>query len=352
MPSKRGSAAPTRAGSEPRRPCSSASSHAMIDARTRPPPRRRNGSGGSFGTRRVTSGRRVSSSSTPSASRDRIWPPSQLGPDAVAGVAGAVVDPRARHGAEERQVVGRDVDRPAPGVGHLRLLEARQQAPQAALGARDRRLVLPEAVVDAARRSRSGPSRCPSARGRRSSCGSSAGTCGRRARPRPRSSRSARAAPAPARSARRTSRRRSAGGAAASSPRPRRSRPRPPRAPARGRARCAPRRPRSPSRASARAGAPCRARPAAARARDGPDGRSRRRAGTRRAGRRAIGSAPTSSSVESATASSGTPSSRAASTSSSTAGILGRRGRDAQHPALAQPGVDAVAPRRRRGRRG
>src|SRR4026209_1575982 len=41
---------------------------------------RRTAPGGTFGPFRVTSGGRVSSSSTPRASRARIWPPSQLGP--------------------------------------------------------------------------------------------------------------------------------------------------------------------------------------------------------------------------------------------------------------------------------
>src|SRR5206468_8028692 len=80
MRKRRGSAAPNRAGNGARRPSSSALSHAMIALRTTPPPRRFSGSGGSEGTWRVARGSDVHSSSRPSASDARIWPPSQLGP--------------------------------------------------------------------------------------------------------------------------------------------------------------------------------------------------------------------------------------------------------------------------------
>ena len=66
------------------------------------------------------------------------------------GVAGAVVDPRAPDRAEERQVVGGDVDRPAPRVRDLRLGEIWQQVTEAVLGALDRRAVAREAPVELA----------------------------------------------------------------------------------------------------------------------------------------------------------------------------------------------------------
>ncbi len=76
-------------------------------------------------------------------------PPSQLGPDAVPRVAGAVVDPRPRLRREERQVVGGDVDRPAPRALDPRAREPGQQPPQPRLGALRRRQVAAEAIVDA-----------------------------------------------------------------------------------------------------------------------------------------------------------------------------------------------------------
>ena len=114
--STRGMAAPARAASPARRPSSSASSHAMIAARTSPPPRRFSGSGGSAGTRRVASGSCVHSSSRPSRERSQDLTAEPARPDAVAGVAEPVVDARAGDRAEERQVVGRHVDRAAPGA--------------------------------------------------------------------------------------------------------------------------------------------------------------------------------------------------------------------------------------------
>ena len=73
------------------------------------------GSGGSGGTRRVTSGSaRPFVLARAVTSEARIWPPSQARAHAAARVADPVVDAGARNRAEERQVVGRHVDRPAP----------------------------------------------------------------------------------------------------------------------------------------------------------------------------------------------------------------------------------------------
>src|SRR5205085_11550714 len=69
---------------------------------------------------------------------------------AVAGVAGAVVDTRARDGAEEGQVVGGHVDRAAPRPLDARVREVGQEPPQAAGSALRRRPVTREALVDAA----------------------------------------------------------------------------------------------------------------------------------------------------------------------------------------------------------
>ena len=181
MPSRRGSAAPARAGSEPRRPCSSASSQAMIDARTRPPPRQRNGSGGSFGTRRVDerqarparrrrraratrgSGRRASSGRrrcrssrrrSGSACRAPCRRTGRWSAETSIGPPQACVDLR------------RPRARAAVAAGRAR------RARPSARPARSAASTVPPKPI--------GPSRCPSARGRRSSCGSSGGTCGRR----------------------------------------------------------------------------------------------------------------------------------------------------------------------------
>ena len=59
--------------------------------------------------------------------------------DAVARVARPVVDPRARHGAEERQVVAGDVDRAAPRPLDPRRGQPGQQPAEPPLRARDRR---------------------------------------------------------------------------------------------------------------------------------------------------------------------------------------------------------------------
>src|SRR5437764_617453 len=71
-------------------------------------------------------------------------------PDAVAGVASAVVETLAGDGAEEGQVVGGDVDRAAPGALDPSLGAAGQQPPQARLGAARSRPVAAETVVDPA----------------------------------------------------------------------------------------------------------------------------------------------------------------------------------------------------------
>src|SRR5205823_1090009 len=71
-------------------------------------------------------------------------------PDAVARIAGAVVDAGARLGAEERQVVGGDVDRAAPGALDTGAVEPGEQAAEPRLGALRSRPVAAEAVVDPA----------------------------------------------------------------------------------------------------------------------------------------------------------------------------------------------------------
>ena len=150
MPSRRGSAAPARAASGGRRPCSSAASHAMIDVRTSPPPSRRSGSGGRRGTLRVASGepRPLVVRAERERREDAAAEPARA--DAVPRVAGAVVDPRPRLRREERQVVGGDVDRPAPRALDARAREPGQQPPQPRLRALGGRQVAAEAVVDAA----------------------------------------------------------------------------------------------------------------------------------------------------------------------------------------------------------
>ena len=120
-------------------------------------------------------------------------------PDAVARIAGSVVDAGSRHGAVPRQPVRGDVDRPAPAgsdASPRRGREAGRAAPARPGAAPGRRRA---SRGRRARRSRAGPTRCPSAPGRPASFGSSAGTCARRRSPRRLSSRSPRAAPAPAR---------------------------------------------------------------------------------------------------------------------------------------------------------
>ena len=68
--------------------------------------------------------------------------------DTVARVARAVVDPPPRHRAEERLVIRRDIDRPAPGVRDARRSEGGQQLPKPELRAPRRRGVGGEAPVD------------------------------------------------------------------------------------------------------------------------------------------------------------------------------------------------------------
>src|SRR5205085_12440718 len=70
--------------------------------------------------------------------------------DAVAGVAGAVVDLRSGNGAEKREVVGRHVDRPAPRAFDPRAREVGQETAQARLGPGRSRDVFAEASVDSA----------------------------------------------------------------------------------------------------------------------------------------------------------------------------------------------------------
>src|SRR5437764_8322322 len=74
--------------------------------------------------------------------------PDPARPHAVAGVAGAVVDALPGDGAEEGQVVGGHVDRPAPRALDPRLGEVREQPPKSRLGTRGRRAVAAEALVD------------------------------------------------------------------------------------------------------------------------------------------------------------------------------------------------------------
>ena len=122
----------------------------MIDRRTRPPPSRLSGSGGSDGTRRVDE--RQPRPLVVRAERERGEDPAAepARPDAVPRVAGAVVDPRARLRPEERQMVGGDVDRAAPRALDASAGEPGEQAAQARLGARCGRAVGAEALVDAA----------------------------------------------------------------------------------------------------------------------------------------------------------------------------------------------------------
>ena len=99
---------------------------------------------------RPASGRRDHSSSAPSDERGEDLAAEPARADAVPRVAGAVVDPRARHGREERQLVAGDVDRPAPRSLDARGGEPGQQPAQPLLGPRDRRRVVEEARVDPA----------------------------------------------------------------------------------------------------------------------------------------------------------------------------------------------------------
>ena len=150
MPNSRGSAAPARAASAGRRPSSSAASQAMIAERTSPPPVRRNGSGGRRGTlpRRERQSRPLVVGAERERREDPAAEPART--DAVSRVAGAVVDPRPGLRAEERQMVGGNVDRPAPRPLDSHAGEPRQQARAGRLGARGRRHVEREAVVDTA----------------------------------------------------------------------------------------------------------------------------------------------------------------------------------------------------------
>src|SRR5216684_525431 len=71
-------------------------------------------------------------------------------PDAVPGVAEPVMDARAGHGAEEREMVGRHVDRAAPRSLDPRAGEARQQPAEPPLRARGGRSIGGEPGVEPA----------------------------------------------------------------------------------------------------------------------------------------------------------------------------------------------------------
>ena len=336
MPISRGRAAPVRAASDGRRPCSSAASHAMIaradDAAADAPQRlgaRRHAARDEREARPLVVGTECERREHLAAEPAR--------PDAVARVAGAVVDPRAPLRAEERQMVGRDVDRAAPRPLDAHAVEAgrsrrRPASARAAVGPRGR------SYRRRGPRSRSGPSRCPSARARRSSCGSSAGTSARRRSPRPRPAdrlervrrglrqhdvraevREAARRGSPTASGRRSWRARS---------------------PARGGCRRRGELPRrgcvSPACARARP-RPRRARPAAARAR-AAQARSSRRRGRRHPAERAMRNAsPTSFREREPPPRDGRP--RRPPRRRVDRGVLRRRRRDHQHPGFAQPHV-------------
>src|SRR5262249_59041011 len=68
--------------------------------------------------------------------------------DAVARVAEDVVDGGARHGAEERKVIGGHVDRAAPRPLHTHAVETRQEASQARPGPPPRPNVAGEPSAD------------------------------------------------------------------------------------------------------------------------------------------------------------------------------------------------------------
>ena len=132
-----------RGGRAPRPPRAT-----RIAARIRPPPSRRTGSRGTRATLRSTSGSRVHSSSAPETSEARTRPASQRRADAVAGVAERVVDPGRRNGADERHVVGRDVDRAAPRRLDLHVREGGQEPAKPFLCTPRSRRVVREALVD------------------------------------------------------------------------------------------------------------------------------------------------------------------------------------------------------------
>ena len=169
-PSRRGSAATPRA-SERR---AAARLVRLLDRQNRPAhERRRRGSGPARAAAAAAALPRAAGATTrrPSAEHERgedlSAEPARA--DAVARVAGAVVDPRAGHGREERQLVARDVDRPAPRPLDLRGGEPGQQPAEALLGAGDCRRVVEEARVDPARpadRPGAGAHQHPPVRGR------------------------------------------------------------------------------------------------------------------------------------------------------------------------------------------
>ena len=168
---RRGSRAAARAGRLPRRPASSASSQ----ARTRSAHER---------AAEVAKGLAWQGPPRP-AVRERQRRPFVVGarhqgrerlcsdparPGAVAGVPGGVMDAGAGSGAEEGDVVGRDVDRSAPRPLDPNVIRARDQPAQAGGGAKRRRPVAREARVQAAPeadRARAAPHEDPAV-GRRS----------------------------------------------------------------------------------------------------------------------------------------------------------------------------------------
>ena len=66
------------------------------------------------------------------------------------GVARSVVDAAIRHGAEEREPVGRDVDRPAPGALDPSLVESGKKRAKPGFGPGGSRKVVGEATVQPA----------------------------------------------------------------------------------------------------------------------------------------------------------------------------------------------------------
>ena len=149
MRNNRGNVAPRRAGNGARRPSSSARSHAMIALRTSPPPRRLSGSGRQRrdSPRRQRQGRPLVVAAERKRGEDLSTEPARS--NAVSRVAEAVVDTTlARHRSEEREVVGRYVDRPSPRVLDACVCKTRKQSPQPALGTRRGRQIRGEALVD------------------------------------------------------------------------------------------------------------------------------------------------------------------------------------------------------------